>query len=78
MFVRCPGRPGPTQLSRIIHQLQMTGTYKLQKTDLQKEGFDVTQIADPIYFMGPKDTSYRLLDPEGYSRLVANLAQAKL
>ena len=32
----------------------MTGTYKLQKTELQKEGFDVTRIQDPVYFMGPK------------------------
>ena len=44
-------QPSP---SRLIGQLQMTGTYKLQKTELQKEGFDVTRVQDPIYFMGPK------------------------
>ena len=68
----------------------MTGTYKLQKTELQKEGFDVTRIQDPVYFMGPKvgerttnhplsqDQTYRLLDRDSYLALVANLQTAKL
>ena len=34
--------------------MHLTGTYKLQKTELQKEGFDVNNIDDPVFFMGPK------------------------
>ena len=34
--------------------MHLTGTYKLQKTELQKEGFDVNSIDDPVFFMGPK------------------------
>ena len=56
----------------------MTGTYKLQKTDLQEEGFDVTKVKDDIYFMGPKDESYRILDLENYQNLLANLQSSKL
>ena len=41
-------------LFRLIRQLHLTGTYKLQKTELQKEGFDVKNINDPVFFMGPK------------------------
>ena len=41
-------------LFRLIRQLHLTGTYKLQKTELQKEGFDVNNINDPVFFMGPK------------------------
>jgi len=63
---------------RLIRQLHLTGTYKLQKTELQKEGFDVNTIADPVFFMGPKDTTYRQLDPESYHSLLSNLAFAKL
>ena len=63
---------------RLIKELQMTGTYKLQKTDLQEEGFDVTKVKDDIYFMGPRDESYRILDLENYKNLVANLQSSKL
>jgi len=45
---------------RIIKQMRMTGTYKLQKKDYQKEGFDLDQIAqdDVIYFWDASTKSY--------------------
>ena len=43
--------------------MHLTGTYKLQKTELQKEGFDVNKIDDPVFFMGPKVEAFSKLSP---------------
>jgi solute carrier family 27 fatty acid transporter 1/4 len=52
---------------RIVKQMDMTGTYKMKKVDLQKEGFDVTKISDKIlFFSGGK---YIPVDNELYSKL---------
>ncbi len=39
----------------------LTGTYKLIKRDLQREGFDIHLIGpnEEIFFMGPNDKEYR-------------------
>ena len=39
----------------------LTGTYKLIKRDLQREGFDIHLIGpdEEIFFMGPNDKQYR-------------------
>jgi solute carrier family 27 fatty acid transporter 1/4 len=63
---------------RIIRELKLTGTYKLVKRDLQKEGYDVTQVQDPIYFMGPKDMVYKRLDGELHQQFQSELMVAKL
>jgi len=36
---------------RVLSQLQMTGTFKLKKQDLQVEGFDPHHIKDQLYFL---------------------------
>jgi len=63
---------------RIVKKLDMTGTYKLQKTQLQKEGFDVGLFEDEVYFKGPRDQRYRRLDIPAYNTLMANLQTSKL
>jgi len=63
---------------RIVKKLDMTGTYKLQKTQLQKEGFDVGLFEDEVYFKGPRDQRYRRLDVPAYNTLMANLQTSKL
>lgn len=35
---------------RIMKDIEMTGTFKLKKLQLQKEGFDPDAISDPLYF----------------------------
>lgn len=35
---------------RVAPDLPLTGTFKLMKTDLQREGFDPTVITDKLYF----------------------------
>lgn len=40
------------QFIRILHKLDMTGTYKMKKTDLQKEGFNPNLVTeDSIYYL---------------------------
>ncbi|BES89299.1 fatty acid transport protein [Nesidiocoris tenuis] len=54
---------------RIIHQLEMTGTYKMKKYDLQKDGFNPRKVLDQIFFLGTTGT-YDLLTPEMYNQIV--------
>jgi fatty-acyl-CoA synthase len=52
---------------RIVPSIATTGTLKQRKIDLQREGFDLADTDDPIYFRD--DTSGR------YARLTPELAQ---
>ena len=58
---------------RLIQELKLTATYKLMKKDLQKEAYDVSKINDPIYFMGPKDTVYKILDHDLFHQIQAQM-----
>ncbi|KAL1457632.1 hypothetical protein WDU94_007840 [Cyamophila willieti] len=57
MFIRC------------LREVEMTGTYKLKKLDLQKEGFDPSVIQDKLSYMSPKGV-YEDLTPEIYKEIV--------
>jgi acyl-CoA synthetase (AMP-forming)/AMP-acid ligase II len=48
---------------RLSDAIETTGTLKMKKTDLQKQGFDVTQTSDPIYFHDARLGAYVPLDP---------------
>jgi len=50
---------------RIVRELDMTGTFKLKKRDLQVEGFDVSQIQDPMFFL--QGGQYKPLTKELYN-----------
>lgn len=47
----------------------LAGTFKLQKLQLQREGFDTAMIKDPIYFL--KDGNYVILSKELYQGLIS-------
>lgn len=47
---------------RIQGDLDVTGTFKMVKGDLKREGYDVTQIDDPVYVMKPGGEAYEPLD----------------
>jgi len=49
---------------RIRNDIDVTGTFKMVKGDLRKEGYDLTQIDDPLYVMKPGSDRYELLDTE--------------
>lgn len=53
---------------RLLHKIDMTGTYKLRKVDLQKEGFDPSVISDPIYYLDSSGT-YKKLTSEVYEKI---------
>ncbi|XP_058458084.1 long-chain fatty acid transport protein 4 [Malaya genurostris] len=50
---------------RVLSEVPMTTTFKLIKRDLQMEGYDITKIKDPIYFL-QADSTYRLFRQEDY------------
>lgn len=35
---------------RLATSLPMTGTFKVKKIELQKDGYDINKIKDPLYF----------------------------
>lgn len=47
---------------RIKGEIDVTGTMKMTKGDLRKEGFDLDQVDEPLYVMKPGSTSYEPLD----------------
>ncbi|XP_008553438.1 long-chain fatty acid transport protein 4 [Microplitis demolitor] len=55
---------------RIVNELEMTGTFKLKKINLQKEGFDPNKIQDKVYFRsGNKE--YVEVTPELYQEIIS-------
>lgn len=58
------------QFIRILDQIDMTGTCKLKKLDLQKEGFNPNVITDKLYYLNVKTSIYEPLTPEMYSKIL--------
>lgn len=58
------------QFLRILEKIDMTGTCKLKKLDLQKEGFNPNLIVDKLYFLNAKTNEYDLLTPEIYEKIL--------
>jgi acyl-CoA synthetase (AMP-forming)/AMP-acid ligase II len=56
---------------RVMPELATTGTFKLKKTDLQKEGFDPSKVHDPLFFMNPDRGEYVPLDAGMYEAINA-------
>jgi solute carrier family 27 (fatty acid transporter), member 1/4 len=52
------------QFLRVLEKIDMTGTCKLKKLDLQKEGFDPKIISDKLYYLNAKTQQYELLTAE--------------
>lgn len=49
---------------RIQRELDTTGTFKLVKGDLRKQGYDLDQVSDVVYVLKPRSSTYELLDRE--------------
>lgn len=55
---------------RIVLQLDMTGTYKLRKVDLQKQGFELNgSKKDKVYYMDIATGQYLPLDQNAYEKI---------
>lgn len=55
---------------RLIQQVDMTGTFKLQKNRLRSEGFNLEKISDPLYLLHPKKRAYVPLDAALYRQVI--------
>jgi fatty-acyl-CoA synthase len=56
---------------RIRRCLDATETFKLQKQQLMREGFDPALAGEPLYFRDPERDAYRALDVESFSEIVS-------
>uniref|UniRef100_A0A2K6EUB2 long-chain-fatty-acid--CoA ligase n=1 Tax=Propithecus coquereli TaxID=379532 RepID=A0A2K6EUB2_PROCO len=56
---------------RFLPELHKTGTYKFQKTELRKEGFDPAIVKDPLFYLDTRKGHYVPLDQEAYTRIQA-------
>jgi len=56
---------------RVQNELELTGTLKLRKINLRKQGYNINQIKDPIYLWNSSLQSYKLLDQDTYSVIMA-------
>ncbi|XP_055908772.1 long-chain fatty acid transport protein 4 isoform X2 [Eupeodes corollae] len=56
------------QFLRFLTKVDLTGTFKLRKVDLQKEGFNPSTIADSLYYQTPKGR-YEPLTAEIYEKI---------
>ncbi|KAJ8925470.1 hypothetical protein NQ315_009304 [Exocentrus adspersus] len=57
-----PGYAIPLFL-RIMDSFPVTGTFKVKKIELQKDGYDVHKITDPLYIYDAKNVTYVPLAP---------------
>ncbi|KAJ6652983.1 hypothetical protein lerEdw1_010252 [Lerista edwardsae] len=56
---------------RLLPQVDTTGTFKIQKTRLQREGYDPHQTSDRLHFLDVKLGKYLPLDEHVYERIRA-------
>ena len=56
---------------RVQREMDTTGTFKMLKGDLRKQGYDPEQVSDPLYVMKPRASGYEQLDEDFYSTLRA-------
>ena len=55
---------------RIVHNVDLTGTFKLQKNKLRKEGFDIGVIEDQLFYFDSKEKMYLSLDEIKYEQII--------
>ncbi|MGB6605254.1 MAG: hypothetical protein WA747_03470, partial [Steroidobacteraceae bacterium] len=70
LVARLPAYARPVLL-RIVPALELTGTFKLKKQDLVRQGYDPTHIRDELYLDDQAAERYVRLDRLLYQRLQA-------
>lgn len=53
-------------------EAQLTGTFKLRKVELQKEGFDPAVVTDPLYYRDVQAGTYAPLDAAAFAKIHGN------
>ena len=59
---------------RVQREIEVTGTMKMVKGDLKRDGYDVGAVEDPLYVLPPGADSYRPLDADLYASIAAGEA----
>jgi len=59
---------------RIQPELEVTGTFKLMKGDLRRDGYELSKIDDPLFVMKPGQTVYEPLDEPFLAQIRAGVA----
>ena len=59
---------------RIQPEIDVTGTFKMVKGDLRKQGYDLDQVGDPLYVLKPGATRYEPLAADFAARIAAGEA----
>lgn len=49
---------------RVAGDVAVTGTFKYQKFDLKREGYDLGKVDDPLYVLGAEHDAFQPLTPE--------------
>nr|XP_018911741.1 PREDICTED: long-chain fatty acid transport protein 4-like isoform X2 [Bemisia tabaci] len=55
---------------RALNQVEMTGTYKLKKLDLQDEGYNPNKITDKLFYLA-SDSKYQPLTADVYQQIIS-------
>ncbi|KAG8223652.1 hypothetical protein J437_LFUL001759 [Ladona fulva] len=55
---------------RVVPHIDLTGTFKLKKNDLQQEGFDPTVVKDELFFCNKVGEGYKPLTPQLYQEII--------
>lgn len=56
---------------RIVDQIEATGTFKLPKVELQRQGYNINKLNDPIYVVDLKKNDCNRLTKELYDKLMS-------
>jgi len=56
---------------RFLSELSTTATFKIPKSNMKKDGFNINITDDPIYVLLPRTTEYILLTEQVYSDIIA-------
>ena len=59
---------------RIQSEIDLTGTFKMVKGELKREGYNLDAVADPLYVMKPASATYESLDAEFSAKIAAGEA----
>ncbi len=56
---------------RLVHALDLTGTFKPRKLELVREGYDPAEVSDPLYVVDARSGAYVPLDRELHAAIAA-------
>lgn len=67
---KLPSYAHPIFLRIIVGSVSVTGTFKLQKTKLRQDGFDLGVVKDKLFYYDAKVRQYLVLDEEKYAKII--------